>query len=760
MKFHSFNVLIVLALFLSLLGSAVTVTPAYAAGILVNTAVDEDTNNANCSLREAIIAANTNAAYNGCTAGAGADTISFDANYTITLVGSQLPAITSQITINGNGASNTIIQASICNPVTLPGGCTPATYRVFEVSASGTLTLDSLTVRHGRCNGLMCPTGPNLGGGIFNNNGTLTVTNSTLSGNSADGGGSIYNNNGTLTITNSTLSGNSAGGGGGGIYNSNGTLIITNSTLSNNSESSGDGGGIYNMGTLTVTNSLFSENSAIRGGVIVNQDTATVTNSTFSENSASLGGAIFNYATITLTNSTFSENSAGFGGSILNLGGTLNYSNTIIANSLSGGDCFDAGSIGTNTNNLVEDSTCSPALSGDPNLSPLQNNGGPTQTHALLSGSTAIDAGNAGVCPATDQRGVSRPLDGDATPGAVCDIGAFEYSSDNTFPTVVFNSLVASYAAGAGPSNFTVNFSENVYDPAGNTNEDDVTNPDNYLVVEDGANDTFNTVSCAGGVTSDDVQATITSITYNAGLYTATVNLSGALPGGSYRLFVCGTTSIADTVLNTLNNGLSDYTFDFTVGGTGTGTSTGTGNPTPATTASALPKTGFAPNKVTTLAAQPATLEYAKLGDLVLEIPSLNVKSTIVGVPQNADSTWDVTWLGNNIGWLNDTAFPTWEGNSVLTAHVTNASGLPGIFANLKGLQYGDQIIIHLSGQKYIFEVSQSKLVRPNTTAFAFEDLDDKSYLTLITCQGYNSLNDTYLFRRVVRAVLVSVENE
>jgi LPXTG-site transpeptidase (sortase) family protein len=146
------------------------------------------------------------------------------------------------------------------------------------------------------------------------------------------------------------------------------------------------------------------------------------------------------------------------------------------------------------------------------------------------------------------------------------------------------------------------------------------------------------------------------------------------------------------------------------------------------------------------------------MGDIWLEIPSQNIKSNIVGIPQSEDNTWDVTWLGNDTGWLHGTAFPTWNGNSVLTAHVTDANGLPGPFANLKTLNYGDQIIVHLFGQQYIYEVQNSRMVRPYTTHFAFSSLQDYSYLTLITCQGYIPFSDTYLFRRVVRAVLVEVK--
>jgi LPXTG-site transpeptidase (sortase) family protein len=177
-------------------------------------------------------------------------------------------------------------------------------------------------------------------------------------------------------------------------------------------------------------------------------------------------------------------------------------------------------------------------------------------------------------------------------------------------------------------------------------------------------------------------------------------------------------------------------------------------------TVAALPATGFAPNRVTILAEQPKELAYTSLGDLWIEIPALGVKSSIVGVPQTKEAEWNVTWLANNVGWLNGTAFPTWEGNSVLTAHVTNADGLDGPFANLTKLKFGDQIIVHAFGQKYIFELRNSRMVKPFSTSFAFEDLEDESYLTLITCQVYLPKSDTYLYRRVIRAVLVKIETE
>jgi LPXTG-site transpeptidase (sortase) family protein len=131
-----------------------------------------------------------------------------------------------------------------------------------------------------------------------------------------------------------------------------------------------------------------------------------------------------------------------------------------------------------------------------------------------------------------------------------------------------------------------------------------------------------------------------------------------------------------------------------------------------------------------------------------------------VGVPQSENKTWDVSWLGNSTGWLNGTAFPTWNGNSVLTAHVTNANGLDGPFAALKTLKYGDQVIVHMGGAKYVYEVRETKLARPYSTSYAFQSKQDAAYLTLITCQFYNPLSENYLFRRVVRAVLVEVSNK
>ncbi len=347
--------------------------------IHVNSTADTVSNNGTCTLREAILAANSDAqlgkAIGECAAGKGTDLIDFSSSLsgaTIYLV-SGLPSI----------AANAIIDGSLlASKITIDGAGHGS---VFSVNSEVNVYLGSLTIAHGNASN---------GGGIHNS-GTLTVEKNLFDGNTAgSGGGGIYND-GSLTITNSAFSNNTASIGG-AIINNNGTLIVINNTFNNNSANN-DGGGISNS-----------------------NGTITITNSTFNGNSANNGGGLGNLGTLTLINSTFSNNSAvGSGGGIRN-DGTLNYTNTILANSTNGGDCSNNSMINTNINNLVEDSSCSASLSGDPLLGPLANNGGFTETMALLAGSPAINAGTNTVCPSTDQRGLNHS-DGQ------CDIGAYEY---------------------------------------------------------------------------------------------------------------------------------------------------------------------------------------------------------------------------------------------------------------------------------------------------------------------------------------------
>jgi hypothetical protein len=346
------------------------------------------------------------------------------------------------------------------------GGIYNNYYGATLTVSNSTLSGNSATGRHGS------------GGGIYNG-GTLTVSNSTLSGNSAtgygDGGGGIYNlSSSTLTVSNSTLSGNSAynGGGiynyggatltvsnstvsgnlatyGGGIANSSGTLTVTGSTLSGNSAYGG--GGIDNSGTLTVTGSTLSGNSAGYGGGIYNSGgTLTVSNSTLPGNIASYyGGGIFTGSPrpVTLTNVTLTANRASAGGGLYMASGAPVLHNTLIAGNFTGatgttrddvvgtlnpggdynliGDGIGMTGLTNGVNGNLVGSAAAPI---DPLLGPLQDNGGPTKTMALLAGSPALNAGDPNQLGVADQRGVMRA-------GGV-NIGAYQDSASAFVVTV------------------------------------------------------------------------------------------------------------------------------------------------------------------------------------------------------------------------------------------------------------------------------------------------------------------------------------
>jgi LPXTG-site transpeptidase (sortase) family protein len=175
--------------------------------------------------------------------------------------------------------------------------------------------------------------------------------------------------------------------------------------------------------------------------------------------------------------------------------------------------------------------------------------------------------------------------------------------------------------------------------------------------------------------------------------------------------------------------------------------------PTPPLYGSIIPETGFAPDRKTLLPSQ--TTVYAELGGLWLEIPRLGVQMPIVGVPV-ANGKWDVSWLGSAAGWLNGSAYPTWNGNSVLTGHVYDAAGNPGPFARLNTLWWGDKVIVHISGAQYIYEVRSVQQSNPGNSA-AMMKHETLPWLTLVTCRGYDISSDSYLYRVLVRAVLIEV---
>ena len=139
-----------------------------------------------------------------------------------------------------------------------------------------------------------------------------------------------------------------------------------------------------------------------------------------------------------------------------------------------------------------------------------------------------------------------------------------------------------------------------------------------------------------------------------------------------------------------------------------------------------------------------------------LEIPKLNVKTPIIGIPAKGGS-WDVSWLGSRAGWLEGTSFPTWKGNSVLTGHIWNADNTPGIFIDLKKLVWGDELIVHAWGQKYIYRVEKFATIKPDALSQVIKH-EAMPWLTLLTCSDFNEKTGSYLNRVIVRAVQVRIQ--
>jgi len=464
-------------------------TPSAEAATIAVDSSDDSAASAACNLRKALASVNAAAAASGCAARTTGsfgsnDTITFSglADSVVTLTQGQL-TITQPVTIEGhnltidaNHVSMAIYvqyagltlndalvrngnSASLAGGITVIGGTmqlnrvemannTGGSGGAIEAFSSifgqGVVLNDSLVHdNHGYSGGAIFGqnsklamtgtsvygnTAQNAGGAVAVDGGSLAVTNCVITGNSAPTGGAIADS-GSVQITGSVLSGNTATTIGGAFTfgSSSGTLTISASTLSGNSAAKGGAIGTSVGGTVTITNSTVAGNTASgNGGALYGHKYPHValTNATISGNTASNGGAFFftadgNYGTTALafSNSIVSANTAGAGKDI---GGTFpppSGSNNLFGSALNTPPLNDAGN-----HNLFTDT---------PGLGPLQDNGGPTDTLAVLTGSPAINTGSntAAAALTTDQRGACCVR----VAGATVDIGAFEYLGDRIF---------------------------------------------------------------------------------------------------------------------------------------------------------------------------------------------------------------------------------------------------------------------------------------------------------------------------------------
>ena len=608
--------------------------------------------------------------------------------------------VNGDLDIRKDGGGVTIIGDSI-STTTINGNHVDRIFDVQDVGAPTRLTLQNLSLVNGFA-------GPMQDGGSIRSYGSVTLDTVFISNSLGREGGAIY------------------------IYSTYDQKLVINRSVISRATATLDGGAIYAEGeTTTISNSTFDHNvangslgyffnndKAGRGGAIYNNSSLTVSNSTFAYNNAhQAGGAILNYAFLGQSTNAYINSSTfeGNGTAVANVAtasGTLRTSAvTTIANSI-----LDSSTETENCVNIQDDKGMTSFVNGgsnldsgvscgfgsnggsifgqNPHLGELADYGGPTPTLPLLDGSPAIDKANPSSSESTDERGL-------AAVGRR-DIGAFEANA----------SPILSVTVGPGK-----------------------------------------------GPLPDGSQGTRLAVTVRNQLGTA-------LPGWSVSFDPADGASIALSAnsVRTDANGIAViYALANVLANTQTLISVTSGGATGWFTATSLgffpyghghilPNTGFDPGLRTLLPRQPQRLAYANEGDLSLQIDKLNLKLPVVGIP-HANDQWDITWLSNQAGYLEGTAFPSWQGNSVITGHSVLADGTAGPFARLNTLAWGDRLQLQVYGQRYTYEVRSVKSLGPDDeSALAHKD---GFWITLLTCKDFNPASHTYLKRLAVSAVLV-----
>ena len=564
--------------------------------------------------------------------------------------------------------------------------------RIFDVADTGSparLNLKNLTLTNGNA-------GPMNDGGTIRTYGSLTLDTVMISNSAGRFGGAIYIRSSydqKLILNRSTIVNATASLDGGGVYATGEVTTIANSTFANNKATGAMG--VY-----------FSNENAGRGGAIYNNSTLNVSASTFAYNTAKIdGGGILNYsfmgqnAATYINSTTFRGNSTAVANVATANGNASTTAVTTIANSI-----LASSTETENCVNKVDDQGNARIVNGGSNLDTGISCGFAGNAGSIFGQDPKLGEldDNGGPTPTLALQGGSPAIDaGNPATCAMrdqrglyasgrCDIGAYEY---NAGPTLL---VLSGGGRNARLQVTVVNQMGNPlvgwlvnFDPGAGVNLSRQAVRTNEL-----------------GVAA--VVADVSGLSGNA--------LIGVHSGSGTASFMAS------------SGGVVPYALD------------------------GLPNTGYAPGEKTSLPEPGAEKGYKAEGDLSLTIPRLNLSLPVVGIPQEG-SGWDITWLTSQAGYLQGTAFPTFEGNSVLTSHVYLADGRAGPFVHLNTLKWGDRVSLKGYGSTYIYEVRSVQVVAPDDRSVMGHR--DGTWLTLLTCQEYDRQAHTYLKRLAVSAVLV-----
>ncbi|MHC1781916.1 MAG: sortase [Anaerolineaceae bacterium] len=601
--------------------------------------------------------------------------------------------IGGDLDINKNGGSITI-SAPDLSFTRIDAQFQDRIFDVHDISYPAALYLKNITLLNGDSSEFS-------DGGTIRSFGSVNLNLVEIRDSYGRNGGAIYIRSSyyqTLTINQSTIANSSAAHDGGAIYADNEVTTISNSTFDHNTATG-------------VIGSYFNNENSGRGGAIYNKGYLTVTSSTFANNTARLfGGGIFNYAfmgekvSARINSSTFQSNSAALANQAWAFGNPQTSAVMTISNSI----------LSSTVENCV-------------------NKSEPKGYAVLLDEGNNLDSGF--TCPLNAARGSNSGVN--ARLGTLDNYGG---------PTATIELLRDSPAIDKG-------------------------NP--YTCAMRDQRGLFAEIQCDIGAFEADASPvmipSVIGFKPEQRLQVTVQNQIGnPLIGWQVRFDLPDGVSIrfSNFSAQTSANGIAFVTADPSSllgdnirisarAGTGTAWFQGKASGFIPYFHNALPDTGFTPGRRTLIPQLHSDNIYESRGELTLTIPKINLSVPVVGVPKDGEN-WDVTWLSDEVGYLEGTAFPSFSGNSVLTGHVVLADGTPGPFSNNSILKWGDIIELHAYGTTYIYEVRIVDSVFPDDTNVIAHK--DEPWITLLTCQNYDSNSNTYLKRLVISAVLIQQE--